>query len=256
MEVIQYWMGELEQFMFIWARIGGMFLIAPVFSGRNIPVLVKVGLSGMIAFVSMFAIPALPVPDHIALYAFGIAGEMLIGFIIGFFIQVFFSAIQLAGQLIDMQMGFYIVNVIDPEHGIQVPLIGHFKNLLALVIFLTIDGHHLLLQAVVNSYKFIPLAGLRIDESFVLVIIDLMRGMFITSLQIGAPIVGALFISSLALGIVARTVPQMNVFVVGMPAKIGAGFLMLIISLPLYVYFMSNLFGNAFSRLDGFIKMF
>lgn len=256
MEIIEHIFVNLEAFLLIWARISGIFLIAPVFSSRNIPGMIKVGLSGLIAFIALFIVPNLEVSENIFLFTMALVGEVFIGFIIGFFVQIIFAAIQLAGQIIDMQMGFMIVNVVDPEHGIQVPLMGNFKFLLALVIFLSINGHHMLITAIVQSYHFIPLQGMIIDEHFINILIDLFRWMFLVSLQIAAPVAGALFISNLALGIVARTVPQMNVFMVGMPFKIGGGLLMLIVSLPLYIYILSSLFSRTFTRLDDFIQYF
>ncbi|MDW7674619.1 MAG: flagellar biosynthetic protein FliR [Bacillota bacterium] len=256
MDVLLLFSEQLELLMLIWGRVAGLFLIAPVFSSRNIPGIVKIGLSGLICLTIAPIVNPIEMPDHILGYAMLISLEMLIGFSIAFLVQLIFAAIQLAGQLIDMQMGFFIVNVVDPEHGTQVPLIGNYKFLIALIVFLLIDGHHMLIRAIVSSYQFLPIGTNIVGGDLVAFMIDAFRGMFITALQISAPTVGTLFVVTIALGIIARTVPQMNVFVVGMPVNIGIGFIMLITSITLYIYLLSSLFSRSYYRIDLLLNYF
>jgi flagellar biosynthetic protein FliR len=256
MDVLALYSKHLEILFIIWMRVSGLFLLAPVFSSRNIPGLVKIGLSGTIALIVVPTIPAIDLPESIIEYVLLMITELLIGLTIALLVQLIFAAIQLAGQLIDMQMGFFIVNVVDPEHGTQVPLIGNFKFLLALVVFLSLDGHHLLIKAIVNSFIFLPVGVNVVSPELGAFLIDAFKGMFITALQISAPTVGVLFIVSFALGIIARIVPQMNVFMVGMPVTIGIGFLMIFISLPLYIYILASLFARNYFRIDQFFDFF
>src|SRR5699024_7141617 len=130
-------------------------------------------------------------------------------------------AVQIAGGFIDFQMGFAIANVIDPQTGAQSPLIGQYFYIIALLFLLSINGHHLIIDGIYNSYGFIaidafvPLG----DESMIMYVIDTFNTMFLIAFQISIPIVGCLFLVDVALGIIARTVPQLNVFVVGLPLK-------------------------------------
>lgn len=256
MDLLLFYSEQLEVILLIWVRISGLFLIAPVFSSRNIPGIVKIGLSGLIALLTVPLIPPVEPTSDVLSYVLLIITELLIGLTIALLVQLVFASIQLAGQLIDMQMGFFIVNVIDPEHGTQVPLMGNFKFLLALVVFLIIDGHHMLIRAIINSFSFLPIGVNIIDQNLIIFLIDAFKSLFITALQLSAPTVGALFIVSVALGIINRTVPQMNVFMVGMPAKIGIGFAIIFISMPLYIYLLSSLFARSYFKLDQFLNFF
>jgi flagellar biosynthetic protein FliR len=181
--------------------------------------------------------------------------EFLIGVIIGYVAQLFFSAIQLAGQSIDMQMGFGMVNIMDPQSGLQVPLMGTFYNLLAIFVFFLINGHHYMLEALFYSYKVIPIGVFNLKGSFFSLLIDLTGDLFIIAFKLAAPMVGALFIADFVMGIISRTVPQMNVFLVGMPAKILFGFLILLLIVPFYVYLLSSLFERSFKDILQIIRV-
>lgn len=247
MEFLVSLLQKVDLYILIFGRISGFFLTAVPFSGRNIPVQVKVGFASFVAFLIFTVL----LPEKVVIsgevfgYFLQFLGEVLVGFIIGFLTQLVFGAFQLAGQIMDMQMGFGIVNVVDPQYGIQIPVLGNFKYILALLFFLTIDGHHLLLEGLVRSYELIPLGTMSISGSIYKYIFELAGGMFVTALKVSLPVVAALFITDLALGVVARTVPQMNVFIVGLPLKIGVGLVLLIVVLPLYIW----LFGVVFERL-------
>lgn len=256
MDLLSIYAEQLEKVLLVWIRISGIFMIAPVFSSRNIPGMVKLGFSGLLAFIIAPLVPLHSPTDSIIIYFLIIAGELLIGLLIGLLAQVIFAAIQLAGQLIDMQMGFFIVNVVDPEHGTQVPLIGNFKFLIALVVFLIVNGHHMVIQAIANSFIFLPIGTNIVDQYLIIFLVDTFSRLFITALQISAPTVGTLFVVSVALGIIARTVPQMNVFMVGMPAKILIGFAMIFLSMPLYVYLLGSLFSRNYHHMNNFLQTF
>jgi flagellar biosynthetic protein FliR len=248
---------KLDLYILIFGRISGFFLTAVPFSSRNIPVQVKVGFASLIAFLIFTVL--LPEKVVISGEVFGFflqfLSEVLIGFIIGFLTQLVFGALQLAGQIIDMQIGFGIVNVIDPQFGIQIPVLGNFKYILALLFFLTINGHHLFLEGLVRSYEVIPLGTINISGSVYQYLFQLAGGMFATALKVSLPVVAALFIADLALGIVARTVPQMNVFIVGFPLKIGAGLVLLMVVLPLYIWVFGVLFERLFEDLEKLLLL-
>jgi len=122
---------------------------------------VKAGLSLIIAYILMPIVysPSAAIPDQLLRYVFVVASEFLLGLILGWVCSLIFSAVQMAGQLLDMQIGFGIVNVIDPQFGQQVPLVGNFKYILALLIFLVTNGHHVFLSALFNSFKYVPVTG-------------------------------------------------------------------------------------------------
>jgi len=188
--------------------------------------------------------------DNTGIFLLALAAEVLTGYALGLVGYVFFAAIQLAGQLIDMQMGFGIVNVLDPQSGMQVPLVGSLYYLLALLIFLGIDGHHQLLSAVYQSYDVIPILGGNFQPGFTEFLVKLAGYMFVMGVKLAAPIVAALLVADAALGFMARTVPQMNIFLVGMPLKILGGIFMLLLTLPVYVWLIQAVFTQLFRYLD------
>ena len=144
----------------------------------------------------------------------------------------------MAGQLIDMQIGFGIVNVFDPQFGQQVPLIGNFKYLIAISVFLALQGHHILIGAMVDNFRTVPL-GVQINlgnaASFMT---DAVANLFVMALRIALPVIGTVLMTDVALGILARIMPQMNVFVIGITGKLLVGVFMLFLILPFYVSFL------------------
>ena len=248
---------KIDIFVMIITRITGIIVIAPVFGSRNIPMQVKIGFSAIVAMI-LFSAKQMPVyqfPDNLIPFILILINEFIIGLAIGFIANLIFAAIQLAGQIIDMQMGFGIVNVIDPIFGTQVPMMGNFKYLLALMIYLATNSHHILFKALFQSYDIIPIMGFKFHGSLVDMILNVFIGMFTIALQISLPIVGALFVVEVALGIIARTVPQMNVFIVGMPAKIAVGFIMIMLILPFYVMFLETIFNQNTQDILTLLKL-
>ncbi|MDH7576747.1 MAG: flagellar biosynthetic protein FliR [Bacillota bacterium] len=243
---------EIDLYFLIWGRITGFLLTAIPFNNRNIPAQVKIWLAALITFLIFMIHPRenLQIAQTVMTYLFQFLGEVLIGAIIGFLTQLVFSTLQLAGQMIDMQIGFGIVNVIDPQYGIQIPVLGNFKYILAVLFFFVINGHHLLLTALTRSYHTIPIGNLHFSGTFYSFIFTLAGELFSTALKISLPVLGALFITDLALGIVARTVPQMNVFIVGLPLKIGVGLGLLMLIMPLFIWIFNLLFTGLFEDLN------
>ncbi len=243
-----------EGFLLVIGRTSGLFISSPVLSSRQIAIQVKILLillfSGMVAYITPMQTASI---TNSSLFILALVIELLIGYTIGFVAYVIYAGIQLAGQLMDMQMGFGIVNVIDPQSGTQVPLIGNFQYLVALMVFLGVNGHHYLLRALNDSYRFIPVLGATFDGRFVGFMMEMGAYMFVIGLKLAAPVVASLFLADLALGFIARTVPQMHVFVVGLPLKIGAGLVMVMFTLPVFVWFTQILMENFFSYLDNLI---
>ncbi len=243
---------EIDKFLLVFARFSGLFLSAPVYSSRQIPVQLKLFLALILAATLAYVRPVATAVslDSTGIFLLALAAELFTGYALGLVGYVVFAAIQLAGQLVDMQMGFGIVNVLDPQSGMQVPLVGSFYYLLALLVFLGIDGHHQLLSAVYQSYDVIPILGGSFEPRFTAFLLKLGGYMFVAGVKIAAPVVAALLVADAALGFMARTVPQMNIFLVGMPLKILLGIFMLLLTLPVYIWLMQTVFDQLFDYLD------
>jgi len=238
---------QLIVFLLVMVRVGGMFLVAPVFGSLNVPPMAKVGLAGLIA---LLLVPSLPVD-----YASGISGslglaiaagqELLVGLFIGFAIYLIFVAIQLAGQVIDMQMGFGVVNVIDPVTSTQVSVVGQYKFLMATLFFLVINGHHHVLRAVGDSMTLISLGGLSLSEGAFIKLAAMFGDVFTVAVQIGAPAIAVLFLTNLSMGLISRAVPQINVFIVGLPLSIAMGLLMVGLCMQYFAYIFGELLNGT-----------
>ncbi|NLB19019.1 MAG: flagellar type III secretion system protein FliR [Syntrophomonadaceae bacterium] len=244
-----------ESFLLVVGRLSGLFISTPVWSSRQIPTQVKVFFILMFsALVSMVtpvdATAALAGPGYFFL-ALGM--EVLVGYAMGFVAYVVFAGIQLAGQLMDMQMGFGLVNVIDPQSGTQVPLIGNFQFLVALMVFLSVNGHHLVLSALNDSYKYIPVLGANLDGNFFNFMMNMGGYMFVIGVKLATPVVAALFLADIALGFIARTVPQMHVFIIGLPMKIGVGLALVMVTMPVFIWFISVLMERFFVYMEQLI---
>jgi flagellar biosynthetic protein FliR len=169
-------------------------------------------------------------------------GEILIGIIIGFTARLIFAAVQLAGQLVGFQMGFGIVNVMDPQTSTQVAIIAQFQNIITLLVFLALDAHYWFILSIAKSFELIPPLGFCFTDSLMEAIVRLSCDMFVVAAKLASPIIAALLFTSVALGLIARTVPQMNIFIVGFPLKIAIGLLGVGFSLPLLSYMLRNIF--------------
>ena len=240
MEIPVEMSNQFVQFLLVFSRITGTLTSAPVFGSKSIPVYARVGLALLLA---LFMLPMSILmmnrqPSSLLLLAWWLIVELIYGLAAGFVASLFMQAVQMAGQLIDMQIGFGMVNVFDPQFGQQVPLVGNFKFLMALSVFLALQGHHILIKAMADNFRSVPL-GIQIQlgnatEFMVNVVAD----MFVMALKISLPVMGTILMTDVALGILARIMPQMNVFVVGITGKLVVGLFMLFLILPFYVSFL------------------
>jgi len=247
---------QLQMFFLVFLRVIAIVMTVPVFSSKNIPLLFKVGLGFSI---TVLLIPLLKTtqlslfPDVIP-FGIGVVSELVLGFIIGLSVQLVFAGIQLAGQLAGFQMGFSIVNVMDPLTSAQVSIVAQLKNLIAMLIFLAINAHHWFLRSLVESFQLVPPFGFHYSVSLMEYLMRLGGNMFVIAIKVGAPVMVALLLTSVALGLVARTVPQMNIFIVAFPLKIVIGLLFLAFSLPYLISFLKELFGGLGNDIFMLLK--
>ncbi|WP_420832301.1 flagellar biosynthetic protein FliR [Paenibacillus humicola] len=240
--------------MLIFCRITSFFVVAPVFSSRNIPATFKIGFSFMVSLLVFmtYGLKQTIVPD--AEYVLAIIREILAGLLLGYTAYLFFYAVQTAGAFMDLQMGFGIANVLDPMTGASAPLLGNLKFMVATLIFLSIGGHHYLMTALLRSYEWIPidnsLFGRIYEGSVSGFLTKTFADTFMLALQMSAPVVAAMFLTDTALGFLARTAPQYNVFVIGIPLKIIVGFLVLMVMMPGLIALYEHLFAKMFDALE------
>lgn len=255
MDILQVLLQESDKFMLLMARFAGI-AAAPIYSTRNLPGLWKASFVLFLTLVAwQFGLSdAYQVPNNIGTYFVVFIGEVLIGLIVALVAQFFFAAIQLSGQVLDTQMGFGIMNVIDPLNGTQAPLMGNFKYIIAILVFLQVDGHHYLVQALFDSYQVIPIGEIFFENGFISYLISYFGSIFVIGMKLALPVLGTLLFTDIILGIMSRTVPQMNIFMIGMPVKILLGLGVLLVVIPLYIYLLNTLISDLIKDIYQIIS--
>ncbi|MTH52758.1 flagellar type III secretion system protein FliR [Bacillus mangrovi] len=244
-------------FLLILARLSAFLITLPLFSYRTIPAVHKAGFA---FFLSLIMFESVQPPDLEVNGAFYLLlmKEIFIGLMIGFIAYLIYTCIMIAGSFMDFQIGFAIANIIDPQTGAQSPLIGQLLNTLALLLMLSLNAHHMLLDGVFYSFRYIPPDTFSFSlegESIPDFLITSFSAMFLIAFQMSLPIVGSLFIVDIALGIVAKTVPQMNIFVVGLPIKMLLSFVLLIIVMSALFFVMQGLFETLAETMRNLIRL-
>ena len=257
-------MAEVQVFklyLLVLMRFAGLVVSAPTLGSGNLPPQFKVGLA---AFTALLVTPVLPamtddLPVHPLAFGLMAGGEFLIGLMIGFVMMLVFAAIQVGGQIMDMQTGFGMMNVFNPALETQFPIFGFFLFILAVLQLLLINGHHEMLRAVVHTYEVIPLGELSVRPAVLLEVSRWGRAMFLDGLMIAAPIAAAMLLAYVSMGIMGRVVPQIHLFVVGFPITIALGLLITGLSLQYFLFLLggdtrSGLFGDMFRNVDTLIR--
>ncbi|MGE0642038.1 MAG: flagellar biosynthetic protein FliR [Nitrospira sp.] len=223
---------EFQAFLVLISRIGGLLAAIPVLSGGAVPLKVKVALvlSLGLLLAPMVQLPTLPY-DPVSLAA-GIVNEMTIGVAIGLAVRLYFSALEVAGELIGIQMGFGVVQLFDPATARQTPIIGRFFTLLASLIFLSLNGHMFLVATILSSYDAIPAFGASLPGVVGDDVLRLSQNMFVLGLKLAAPVLVVIFLVNILLAMLGRAVSQINVFVLSFPVTIAGGLAVMALSMP------------------------
>ena len=226
----------VEVFGLLFVRCLGFYLAGPLFAERSIPAQVRILLAaGTSVALLPLAGAGIPPATDLPHFVLAVAGETFMGLLLGFGAALPFVGIRMAAELIGIQIGFGIVNILDPREGGQVSILDRFYELAAVTVFLVLNGHHLLLRAMGTSLRVVPLGGVSPSPGLAGHLTGMAGSMFVTALAVGAPLIAVLFLTDAAMGFVARTVPQMNIFIVGFPVKIGIGLFGIAVTLPFFV---------------------
>jgi flagellar biosynthetic protein FliR len=258
MAVLASFYDNIDTFLLIFVRVMAFFLFLPVVSAANIPTQVKILLALCLSVVifSSGTVTIAAYTNTTAGYFGLIATEFLTGVLMGFILFFIFNAVFYAGQVIDYKIGFAMVNVLDPMTQIQVPLVGNFYYLTIMAILAVSGGVHSFIDAFFYSYRVLPLGAAHIigNEPLASYILMLLTGFILMGVKIALPILATMLIIDVALGIMVKAVPQMNIFVVGMPIKVLVGlFLLLMVLLPSLNFIYRGLFDSAFNELINII---
>ncbi len=249
--MISFTLAQIESLLgtFLWpfVRVLALLMAAPIFSHRTIPARIKIATALAIALVIA---PALPSPATAAFSAAGwllIAEQMLVGVAMGFSLRLVFAAVEMAGDMIGLQMGLSFATFVDPQNSNQSPLIGSFLAMIATLLFLSIDGHLLLIAALVDSFNVVPVGTGSLAKFSWEHLALLGTKLFSLGLQIAMPVLCTMLLVNLSLGVMARAAPQLSLFSVGFPLTLITGMLLMVVFLPYLRLPLERAFRQALS---------
>jgi flagellar biosynthesis protein FliR len=246
------WVASL---MFPLARLLGLIAAAPLFNSRGVPMRIRLALGLAIALAVVPALPPLPtIPAGSWLALTVLAREAFIGIAMGFTLRLVFAAVDMAGELIGLQMGLSFATFFDPESSGQTIVLGEFLGLLANLIFLALDGHLLLIDITVRSFEWLPVAAGPLGRGGWAFVAHYGITVFAAGFLLALPLIATLLITNIALGVLTRAAPQLNLFAVGFPVTLTAGFLVLLLSLTAFGPVMRTLLERGFEAVDQLLR--
>jgi flagellar biosynthetic protein FliR len=244
---------QFETFMLVLVRVSVILFMLPLFSATQVNRMVRFGLGLAVTFVVWHTVPPVAPLDLGGLTA-AVLSQALVGFIFGFTAFLVFVGIQFAGEVMDLQVGFSIVNVINPLTSQNVSVLGEFQLALASLIYLTANAHHALFRGLSGSFNLMPLPFAGVTPLLEHDIMGFFSQAFFMVFQIAAPIGIALFLTNIGLALMTRVAPQLNVFAVGFPLQIMIGLTMMIISLPLLEVVLPQVFSQTPREIDAVLR--
>ncbi len=235
-------------------RIGGFVLTAPIASESTVPGPVKIALTLGLAFILA---PLAPVPAALSIFSgaglLAAVQEVLIGIAIGMVVQLAFEALTFAGQSVSTTMGLGFATLVDPQHGADTPVLGQLFMIFGTLTYLALNGHLALIGALANSFQTLPIGGTNVDEDFLLAVAGWGVRVFETGLLVALPAVVALIIVNLALGVVTRAAPQLNLFGIGFTITLLCGFFVLLAGLDGLMVGISGLINGALGAVADLV---
>lgn len=252
MDLVEFTTQGFLSYIVVLMRVGGLFVFAPILGSAAIPAQIKV-FASMVISLAVLPATALAVPAEMTLPLFLkiAAGETTVGLVIGYAAGLVFVAVQLGGMQIDQQMGMAMGRVFNPLLESQDSSVGRFYFLFAMFVYLGIGGHRILLAALVGSFKTVPVGTIALSAQTLRMVIKLFGHLFAVAFAVSAPMVLALFLTTVALGFLARTVPQMNILIIGFPVRIVVGLTVMIFTLPAIGQFLAKTMGAILGGLPA-----
>ncbi len=241
-------------FMLILIRTAAIFTFSPVFGRRNVPAMFKIGFSVMLSLILYNLFPA-PGSQVFNLYEYTISclKELFVGLLIGYVTVMVFSVANMAGQFIDVQIGFGMAQLFSQEMGTQVSINANLLNIIMILCFFITNGHHALIRILANTFYTLPPGNYSINFNIAGVIVSVFASCVVMGVQIAMPIVAATFITEMIMGILMRTVPQMNMFIIGIPLKLIIGLMLLVLISPMFVQTTQPLFSSMYDSINDLL---
>lgn len=254
MDLIGFGMNKMVTFLLVFCRVGGIFTLAPVFGNQNVTRTARIAIALAFTFVFVPMVNYTPKTLEILPFVVVILKEVLVGILMGFLCSLIFSAVTMAGSYIDISMGLGMAEMVDPSTRDRTSIMGQLQSLVATLIFLCLNGHHIMIRGLNESFSIVPVGTMIFTPEAAKGMLVVFSSIILAALKISAPVVGVIFITDVAMGIMARTVPQMNIFNVGFALKLTVGLLVVIMVLPATASVVVGLFAGMHKDLVMLLK--
>ena len=240
----------IASYLWPFTRIMGLLAVAPLFGNRGIPARLKVALGMLLAAIVAPTVADLPAADPMSIAGvLLLAQQFIIGVAMGFAMRIVFTAVELAGELCGMTMGLGFATFFDPQSSGRTSAISQFLSLLTLMVYLAANLHLVVLSTLVDSFTSMPISAMPLGGDLFRQLVGWGGRIFSAGIQLALPVVAALLITNIALGILTRAAPQLNLFGVGFPITLSVGFLMLALTVPYLAMPLERLFAEAFEAM-------
>jgi len=245
-----------DYFILLVFRMSGLVMASPIFGRVNVPMVAKIGLVATLSYLMFNTFPQAVAIQYSTLIGYLIvcAGELLLGMALAYVTNIFFSLVAFtAGQLIDMQVGYGIVNVFDAQNNTQVPMMGNVLNITLILLFFLVDGHLRLVEILYLTIERMPIGTLIFSPAIGITAAEIFMRAFLLGIMMALPIIASGLTIEMAFGMLMRAVPQIHMFIVGIPLKMLVGLLLFATTLPIYATFSDRIFSELFLAIE---KMF
>ena len=247
---------NLDNFILMFLRTSALIVSSPIFGRKTVPNIVKICFCILLTYVvfTSFSNPVPIVYNSIFEYALLCIKELLYGLVLGYVTTLFFALTQTAGHITDMMMGFGMVNVFDVQNNIKIPLTGNFLYIILIITFFAADAHLQLIYILQATFAQVPIGTVTMNPKIAYVVLEVFILAFVMALNVAVPLIASGLLGEVIMGIIVKMVPQMNIFVVGLPLKVMLGLLMLFLILPVYVSYTGTIFREMFDSIDAMFK--
>ncbi|HBR96111.1 MAG TPA: flagellar biosynthetic protein FliR [Gammaproteobacteria bacterium] len=245
------WVGS---FMWPLFRVAALFSVMPVLGATQVPARVRMALAAFITFAVMPIVGDIPAVDPLSSAGiFLVFAQVLIGILMGFMLLLVFNAIVMGAESIAISMGLGFALMTDPQNGVQIPVVGQFYQIMATLLFLALNGHHAVLQMMADSFVYLPISA-GFHTELIWQLLSWSKVMFVGALKIALPAIIAMLTVNMIMGIMTRAAPQFNVFSVGFPATMTIGFLVLALTLPVFLPNFEKLLIETYSVMGQIVR--
>lgn len=244
----------LSQFFWPLARILALFMTAPILSEKSISKRVKIGLGIMVTWVVLPTLPATQVTIFSAAGLVLLLQQILTGVAIGFTMQFAFAAIRLAGEIVGLQMGLSFATFYDPSSHLNMPVLARLLDMLAMLLFLSFDGHLWLISLLSDTFHTLPVGGATLSSNSWLSLTRSATLIFLNGMRLALPLITLLLVLNLALGLLNRVSPQISVYAIGFPVTLTLGMVFVSMIMPLVAPFCEHLFSEVFDLISALLK--